>query len=100
MCIALFLFDVHPSLLFLLVFNRDEFYNRCLLNHRLSSTVLARALPDTRCHRPTKEAHFWEDKPDILAGRDLVGGGTWLGVTRSGRFAFLTNFREASHKAP
>ncbi len=51
----------------------------------------------TRCSlsRPTKPAHFWEDAPHILGGRDEVRGGTWLGVNKSnGRFAFLTNYRE------
>ena len=45
--------------------------------------------------RATAEAHFWHDHPEVLAGRDLVNRGTWLGVTLSGRFALLTNFREA-----
>ncbi|EIE20160.1 DUF833-domain-containing protein [Coccomyxa subellipsoidea C-169] len=71
MCTSLFTFDVHPGILFLLTFNRDEYYDR-----------------------PTKEAHFWDDAPEILAGRDLKGGGTWLGITKTGRFALLTNFRE------
>jgi len=43
--------------------------------------------------RPTREADFWPDQPEILAGRDLQAGGTWLGVHRNGRFAALTNFR-------
>ncbi len=37
--------------------------------------------------------HWWLDAPALLAGRDLVGGGTWLGMTRDGRFAALTNYR-------
>ena len=75
MCTAFFVFDVHPSLLFLLVFNRDEFFDRA-----------------------TAPAAFWTGvgAPDLLAGRDLKNGGTWLGVTRGGRFALLTNFREAN----
>ena len=44
--------------------------------------------------RETAAAAFWPDHPDILAGRDLKNGGTWCGVTRGGRFALLTNFRE------
>jgi uncharacterized protein with NRDE domain len=43
--------------------------------------------------RPTAAAAFWDDAPNVLAGRDLLQGGTWLGVTRQGRFAALTNFR-------
>ena len=44
--------------------------------------------------RPTSAADFWEDHPYLLAGRDLQAGGTWLGITTSGRFATVTNFRE------
>jgi uncharacterized protein with NRDE domain len=51
--------------------NRDEFYNR-----------------------PTEPAKFWEEKPFLLAGKDLKAGGTWLGITKQGRFAAITNYRE------
>ncbi len=44
--------------------------------------------------RPSTPAAFWPDQPQIFAGRDLEKGGTWLGVTRAGRFAALTNFRD------
>jgi uncharacterized protein with NRDE domain len=44
--------------------------------------------------RPTAPAHWWESEPPILAGQDLEAGGTWLGVTRRGRFAALTNYRD------
>lgn len=50
--------------------NRDEFYDR-----------------------PTAPLASWDDRPGILAGRDLQAGGTWLGATRSGRFAAVTNYR-------
>ena len=49
---------------------------------------------DEYYRRPTAKAAFWQDHPDILAGRDLECMGTWLGVTRAGRFAALTNFRD------
>ena len=54
----------------LLIANRDEFYAR-----------------------PTAPLHWWDDA-DILAGRDLQAGGTWLGVSRTGRLAALTNYRD------
>src|SRR3982751_482273 len=45
--------------------------------------------------RPAAPAAFWRDQPDILAGRDLEAMGTWMGVSRSGRFAAVTNYRGA-----
>jgi uncharacterized protein with NRDE domain len=45
--------------------------------------------------RPASPAQFWKDKPDLLAGRDLQAMGTWMGVTRAGRFAAVTNYRGA-----
>lgn len=47
--------------------------------------------------RPAEQAHWWQGE-EILAGRDLLAGGTWLGVTRTGRFAALTNFRGAARR--
>jgi uncharacterized protein with NRDE domain len=48
--------------------------------------------------RPTASAEWWPDHPEILAGRDLEAGGTWLGVTRTGRFAALTNYRDPERR--
>src|SRR4029450_12156404 len=45
--------------------------------------------------RSAAPAAFWEDRPGILAGRDLEARGTWMGISRSGRFAAVTNFRGA-----
>jgi uncharacterized protein with NRDE domain len=50
--------------------------------------------------RPTAPAHWWTDHPNILAGRDLSAGGTWIGMTRTGRFAALTNYREPAQRRP
>ena len=46
--------------------------------------------------RPAAAAAFWPDRPAILAGRDLQAKGTWMGISRSGRFAAVTNFRGAT----
>jgi len=70
MCLILFAHQVHPDYPLILAGNRDEF-----------------------CDRPTNVAEFWGESPDLLAGRDLLGGGTWLGITRSGRLATVANFR-------
>jgi uncharacterized protein with NRDE domain len=48
--------------------------------------------------RPTARAEWWQDHPRILAGRDLEAGGTWLGLTRSGRFVALTNYRDPEQR--
>ena len=46
--------------------------------------------------RPAAPVHWWDDAPDVLAGRDLEAGGTWMGITPGGRFAALTNYRSPS----
>jgi uncharacterized protein with NRDE domain len=48
--------------------------------------------------RPALPAHWWNDHPGLLAGRDLKAGGTWMGVTKGGRFAAVTNFRDPSDR--
>ena len=48
--------------------------------------------------RPAEPAHWWPDHPELLAGRDLQAGGTWMGVTRNGRFAAVTNFRDPAER--
>jgi uncharacterized protein with NRDE domain len=75
MCLILLSFRQHESYPLIVAANRDEFYER-----------------------PTAPMHFWETAPDLLAGRDLRGGGTWLGLTRTGRFAAITNYRDPAHR--
>ncbi len=73
-----------------------------LFAHRVvpGAPLIVAANRDERFDRPAAPAAVWDDHPEILAGRDLSGGGTWLGVSRSGRFAALTNFRNpATHRA-
>jgi uncharacterized protein with NRDE domain len=43
--------------------------------------------------RPAAPAAFWQDQPAILAGRDLEARGTWMGISRAGKFAAVTNYR-------
>lgn len=70
MCLILVAWQAHPSHPLIVAANRDESFSR-----------------------PTVEAGFWPGS-GILAGRDLSGGGTWMGITTSGRFAALTNYRD------
>ncbi|MBD3617764.1 MAG: NRDE family protein [Gracilimonas sp.] len=75
MCLITFAYKNHPKYNLILAGNRDEFYGR-----------------------PTRKAQFWTDEnhPEILAGKDLKGGGTWLGVHKDGRWGALTNYRDPS----
>lgn len=67
--------------------------------HRDYPLVVA-ANRDEFLARPAVPAHWWTDFPDLLAGRDLEAGGTWMGIGRSGRFAALTNYRDPTlHRA-
>jgi uncharacterized protein with NRDE domain len=63
-------------------------------SQRLHPLVVA-ANRDEFHARPAAPAAFWEDQPGILAGRDLEAHGTWMGVSRGGKFAAVTNFRGA-----
>ena len=63
---------------------------RCHARHRL---VVA-ANRDEYHARPAAPAHWWDDAPGVLAGRDLEAGGTWLGIGPAGRFAAITNYRD------
>ena len=64
MCLILAAWQAHPRYPLVIAANRDEFFRR-----------------------PAAPAHWWQAQPDLLAGQDLEAGGTWLGVSRSGRFA-------------
>ncbi|MEO7031617.1 MAG: NRDE family protein [Herbaspirillum sp.] len=70
MCLIVFAWQVVPNMPLIAAGNRDEFYAR-----------------------PSSPAAWWDDQPDIYAGRDLRGGGTWMGINRAGHFAALTNIR-------
>jgi uncharacterized protein with NRDE domain len=71
MCLVVLAFQIHSDVPLIVAANRDEFHSR-----------------------PTQDAGWWRDSPDVLAGRDLQAGGTWLGLHRSGRFAAVTNYHD------
>ncbi|WP_370279261.1 NRDE family protein [Pontibacterium sp.] len=75
MCLITFAYNSHPEYSLILLANRDEFFQR-----------------------PSQAIHHWPDAPQILAGRDLEQGGTWLGLNQSGRFATVTNHRNGRDK--
>ena len=75
MCLAAFALNAHPRFPLVIAANRDEFF-----------------------YRAAAPMAWWPDRPDILAGRDLSAGGTWFGLTRTGRLALLTNVREPARQ--
>ena len=77
MCLIFISVDNHPRYQLILAGNRDEFHSR-----------------------PTAPATFWKDAPEVLAGRDLLANGTWLGVTRQGRLSLITNYRDPKNINP
>ncbi len=77
MCLVVFALDAHPRHRLVLAGNRDEVVTR-----------------------PAAPLAAWDDAPDVVAGRDLEAGGTWLGATRDGRWSVLTNVRDPRHPRP
>ena len=77
MCLLIFAHQLSADYPLMVAANRDEFYAR-----------------------PTAPAAFWPEYPGLLAGRDLEQGGTWMGVTRQGRFAAVTNYRDPDVAMP
>ncbi|HPC73890.1 MAG TPA: NRDE family protein [Syntrophales bacterium] len=76
MCLIFVAYKYRPSCELVVAANRDEFYDR-----------------------PSAAAEFWKEAPFVLGGKDLMAGGTWLGITKKGRFAAITNYRDpASHR--
>lgn len=76
MCLIAIAHRVSPPFPLVIAANRDEDYGRA-----------------------SRAADFWREDPRILGGRDEVAGGSWLAVTRSGRFAAVTNLRGAMPKS-
>lgn len=79
MCLIAFAYKMHPVYELVLMANRDEFYSR-----------------------PTRAAQFWnaEGFPELLAGKDMEGGGSWMGTTKGKRWGALTNYRDPNWKRP
>jgi len=71
MCLLIFAFKTHPTYKLILAANRDEYYDR-----------------------PTTPAGCWDEAPYLFAGKDLRAGGTWFGITKSGKMAAITNYRD------
>jgi uncharacterized protein with NRDE domain len=80
MCLVALALEAHPRFPLVIAANRDEFFARA-----------------------TAPLDWWQPdgaREPVLSGRDLAAGGTWMGLTRSGRLAFLTNVRRAEPPDP
>jgi uncharacterized protein with NRDE domain len=77
MCLLVLAWQVHPRYRLVVAANRDEFHER-----------------------PTAPMGKWPAPDDIIAGRDLRAGGTWLAMDRSRRFGVITNFRDMQPPLP
>src|SRR5687768_2185067 len=77
MCLIFISLKNHANYKLIVAANRDEFYNR-----------------------KTAPAEYWKDNPEILGGRDLEAGGTWLGMTKTGRLSMITNYRDPKNINP
>lgn len=77
MCLIFLALNHHPAYKLIVAANRDEFYAR-----------------------KTAPAHFWEDYPTILGGRDLEASGTWMAINKNGKIGLVTNYRDPAHINP
>ncbi len=77
MCLIFLSLNNHPDYKLIIAANRDEFYTR-----------------------KTASAHFWEDYPNILGGRDLEASGTWMAMNKNGKISLVTNYRDPANINP
>lgn len=77
MCLIFLALNQHPTYKLIVAANRDEFYSR-----------------------KTAPAHFWEDYPNILGGRDLEASGTWMAMNKNGKISLVTNYRDPANINP
>jgi uncharacterized protein with NRDE domain len=77
MCLIFAAINCHPVYKLVIAANRDEFYNR-----------------------KTAPASYWDDYPNVVGGRDLEAGGTWMGMSTGGKISLLTNYRDPANIMP